>query len=95
MPYVFQIERVVVGLTPVPILSGFVAPSGVSVTIKNIGGNSVYLGNSDVSTSNGFLLSTGQSLTQDLTSYEGADLYGLSVNAGTTVAYFVGITVKE
>jgi len=55
------------------------------VTVTNHGGHTVYLGDSAVTSSNGYLLTDGSSVTMVLYAQDG--LYGVSSGSSSVVSY--------
>jgi hypothetical protein len=56
-----------------------------SVSITNIGGSDMYIGNQNVSTSNGFLLRQGQNFTDNITTDA---IYGITATNPTLVCFW-------
>jgi len=96
MAYQFPIGKVTGIGTPVKVLDGFLAPCGTSVALQNTGGQTLWLGQSGVSSADGYQLNNGQVIVINLTANEPTDLYattGSSTFLGA-LSYFIGRAVN-
>jgi hypothetical protein len=97
MAYQFPIGRVtgIGASTPVKVLDGFVAPCGGAwVAIKNTGGQPIWLGQSGVTSTDGYPVNTGVEFVVQLQANEATDLYAISQSSGSSLAYFIGRAVS-